>query len=549
MADDRESSGKGGAESRWRTAVARQPELRRLLETPNRSRADVEAVARKLGLHPSSLYRLLGRFAIEQTAEAIAGDARGWRKGRGRLPARLEAVIDAAIEAFFLTKQAPSPAALQREIEQRCRAAGLRAPAISTIRRRLHRLSRKLVAARREGRGAAEAQTMRPGALLVDRPNAVWQIDHSPADVVIVDVASRAPIGRPWITLVIDVASRVIAGLHVSVEDPSVVSVGLALRHAILDKADALRERGIEADWPAFGLPDVLHSDNGSDFRSATFRRACANLGIETEYRPIGAPRYGGHIERLIGTAQSEMHLLPGTTFSNVGERGDYDSDAAAALTLDELETWLWRFIAGDYNVRVHSALDRPPLEAWRRPTEGGPFVARLARDPERVAFEFLPAVTRAITRQGVVLNRVHYYEPFLEPLFDVGERKVSVRFDPRDLSRIYLQTPQGVQSLRYRNLARPPASLWELKAARRRLIAEGAALVDEDALFEARRRNAELVATAKSETRRRRRDTERRERGYAGAQSAWPEPARAEPEPIKPVNARNGRIGEIEQW
>ena len=57
------------------------------------------------------------------------------------------------------------------------------------------------------------------------------------------------------------------------------------------------------------------------------------------------------------------MHLLPGTTFSNVAQRGDYDSDGSAALTLDELETWLWRFIAGDYNVRIHSATGRPPLE------------------------------------------------------------------------------------------------------------------------------------------------------------------------------------------
>jgi putative transposase len=57
----------------------------------------------------------------------------------------------------------------------------------------------------------------------------------------------------------------------------------------------------------------------------------------------------------------SEMHLLPGTTFSNVPERGDYDSDAAAVMTLDEFETWIWRFIACDYNRRFHSSLSAPP--------------------------------------------------------------------------------------------------------------------------------------------------------------------------------------------
>jgi hypothetical protein len=55
--------------------------------------------------------------------------------------------------------------------------------------------------------------------------------------------------------------------------------------------------------------------------------------------RPIvGAPRYGGHIERLIGSVMSEMHLLPGATFSNVAARGGYDSEAAAVMTIDEFE-------------------------------------------------------------------------------------------------------------------------------------------------------------------------------------------------------------------
>lgn len=145
----------------------------------------------RLGLHVSTVYRLLRRFALGQTADAITGQARGWRQGRSRLPASLEDAIDAGIQDFFLTPEAPSVVALHREIAQRCRGEGLPVPAVSTVRRRLRKLSRKVVATRREGRGAAEAQTMRPGRLRDDRPNALWQIDHSPADVVIVDVETR----------------------------------------------------------------------------------------------------------------------------------------------------------------------------------------------------------------------------------------------------------------------------------------------------------------------------------------------------------------------
>ena len=50
------------------------------------------------------------------------------------------------------------------------------------------------------------------------------------------------------------------------------------------------------------GLPETLHADNGSDFRSRAFVRACRDAGIKIIWRIPGEPHYGGHIERLIGT-------------------------------------------------------------------------------------------------------------------------------------------------------------------------------------------------------------------------------------------------------
>ncbi len=65
-------------------------------------------------------------------------------------------------------------------------------------------------------------------------------------------------------------------------------------------------------------------------------------------------PHYGGHIERLIGTVMGKVHLLPGTTFSNVQEKGDLKPDATAAMTLDEVERWLGHAIAGVYHRELH---------------------------------------------------------------------------------------------------------------------------------------------------------------------------------------------------
>ncbi|MBJ6962376.1 transposase, partial [Vibrio cholerae] len=55
---------------------------------------------------------------------------------------------------------------------------------------------------------------------------------------------------------------------------------------------------------------------------------------------------------------------LPGTTFSNPDQRGDYDSENKAALTLRELERWL-TLAGGTYHGSVHNGLLHPPAARW----------------------------------------------------------------------------------------------------------------------------------------------------------------------------------------
>ena len=51
------------------------------------------------------------------------------------------------------------------------------------------------------------------------------QIVHTLVDVIVVDRASRQPLQRPWLTLAIDVASRMVAGFYLTLEPPSITSV------------------------------------------------------------------------------------------------------------------------------------------------------------------------------------------------------------------------------------------------------------------------------------------------------------------------------------
>jgi putative transposase len=142
------------------------------------------------------------------------------------------------------------------------------------------------------------------------------QIDHTVIDLIVVDARDRQPIGRPYLTLAIDVFTRCVLGMVVTLEAPSAVSVGLCLAHVACDKRPWLEGLDVEMDWPMSGKPRLLYLDNAAEFKSEALRRGCEQHGIRLDYRPPGQPHYGGIVERIIGTAMQMIHdELPGTTF------------------------------------------------------------------------------------------------------------------------------------------------------------------------------------------------------------------------------------------
>ena len=157
-------------------------------------------------------------------------------------------------------------------------------------------IDRKLIVARRLGPRAAQQPfgPVRASPLNWLQRLDMLQMDHTPADVMIVDEQDRLPTGRPWLTLAIDVASRAIAGLTISLDAPSTVSVALVLTHAVLPKDIWLADRHVDIAWPVAGLPVSLHVDNAPEFDSAALRRGAQEYGIELVHRPVRRPSFGG---------------------------------------------------------------------------------------------------------------------------------------------------------------------------------------------------------------------------------------------------------------
>lgn len=147
---------------------------------------------------------------------------------------------------------------------------------------------------RRKGARHAQRKLARiVGHLTEEQPLGLVQVDHTLADVTVVSAIDRQPLERPWLTLAIDVATRMVAGFHLSLEPPSAPSVALALSRTVLPKEAYLRDRGVDLPWPVSGLPQRLHLNNAKEFRSAALRRGTAQYGIEVHYRPPATPHWG----------------------------------------------------------------------------------------------------------------------------------------------------------------------------------------------------------------------------------------------------------------
>src|SRR5271166_5957571 len=469
-------------------------------EAPARTRL-TEQFAGQLGVSRATFYRLLGRHAEGGTVDALLPRPPGVKHGAHRLGVEVEAIIAEEIQGFYLTRQRPRLVELVERVQARCHTQGLRRPDTRTIKARVQVLPRDKVHRRRYGsRAARESFAPAVGALVTERPLQIVQIDHTKVDLFVVEEVTREVLGRPWLTLAVDVHTRMIVGFYLSFDAPSATSIAICLALSVSDKAPWLAALGVAGEWPVLGIPESVHVDNGREFHSRAFENACDRYAIPIDYRPVRTPHYGGHIERLIGTLMGGVHMLPGTTFSSVEDRKDYDPTRHAVLSLRELERWLAIEIVGKYHASIHSALHMPPVEKWRQ--EFGERRVRMPKNPRDFLIDFLPFEERRVRRDGVHLFSVAYWADALTPFLINGDT-VPVHYDPRDLSRVFVRGVSGAfVDVPYRNdLGRPPVSLWEQQTVLARLRAAGRAAVDEAAIFAAITHQRALVEGATSAT------------------------------------------------
>ena len=259
----------------------------------------------------------------------------------------------------------------------------------------------------------------------VTEPNMHWQIDASPVDALCTD-------GRHSVYVCIDLATRrVILTLS---KTPRASAVALMTRKAIL----------------AWGVPDEVKTDNGSDFVARSTRRLLEHdLNIDVITSEAFSPEQKIFVERVIGTFQRDaVSLVPGFIGHNVTDRKAIESRKSFAQRLgeDDAQTFAVQCTAAElqehfdawaelkYQHRKHRGLK------GRTPYEVAASAAYTIRRVDERALDMLLAPiaggdgTRVMSKQGIRNNNFHYLNGTIMP----GTR-VFVRHDPLDAGRIHL--------------------------------------------------------------------------------------------------------------
>ncbi len=332
-------------------------------------------------------------------------------------------------------EQARNPESTHEEI-----VAPLKLPSGRLIKRLLADITEFDKYAARHGYQAATMKFRSvKGHDVTTEPFQEFQLDHTILDLFVLDDERGLPLGRPYLTVCIDNYTRCIMGIYIGFTPPSSLSVALCLKDAFLPKDFEEIYPEVKHEFP-FGIPRRLKIDNGLEMHGSQLEQTCFSLGIIVKYCPRRKAWYKGKVERAIRTINDQVaHRLPGTTFSNIIQKGDYNPEKFAVVTLSTLRKGIRKWIADVYHQRPHRALHISPAQMWR--TSIKPELVRVPHDPKVLDAIMGRPYPRRLTHKGIQFKNLQFNSAALRDLRENegADLDVDVSVNEDDLGRIYV--------------------------------------------------------------------------------------------------------------
>jgi putative transposase len=380
----------------------------RLLEPHLEHDRPLRVIAAEAGIP----FRTVQRWVAQYRKFGLAALARKMRGDNGVRRA-VSANLKAAIEGLALERPPLPITSIYRQIKRFAASTGESTPSYWTVYRVVRDLPEGLLTLAHRGNKAYSESFDLVHRREASKPNAIWQADHVQLDILLLREDEKT--ARPWLTIVIDDFSRAIAGYYLGFDPPSSLRTSLALRQGIWRKE--------HPHWHICGIPEVLYTDNGSDFTSKHLEQVAVDLKIRLIFSTPGKPQGRGRVERFFRTL-NEMFLCDLDGYTRRSSR-------KPRLTLGQLEGLFRTFLLEVYQKRVSSEGQLAPSERW----EHGGFLPRMPESLEQLDLLLMQEVrARKVRRDGIHFQSLRYLSLTLAAY--VGE-DVTIRFDPRDMGEI----------------------------------------------------------------------------------------------------------------
>lgn len=380
------------------------------------------------------------RVAVRQGGISRLGGDYGNRKGATLVSSQAEvrAFVEAMLVQFPHARATQVRAGLAARMVAQIRGGELELPSVRTLERWIEQWRdqrKQTLAALENPDGWKNKYMVAFGSQSegIDRINQRWEMDSTPGDVMLTD-------GRHTVLGVIDVFTRR-ARLLVAKTSKATAVCGL-LRATLL----------------GWGVPEIVKTDNGSDYVSKHVVRALKGLDVDHQLCPPFQPWHKPHIERFFGTfSRALLELLPGFIGHSVAERSAIEARTSFAdrlmtrgqavdvrMSSAEFQSFCDRWAADVYAHDAHEGLGRrTPFEVAAACREAVRGIA-----DERVLDVLLAEAPvndgrRTVQKQGIKHDDAWFIAPELEAL--VGQ-VIQVRFDPldNDLGRLYVFGEEG---------------------------------------------------------------------------------------------------------
>lgn len=382
----------------------------------------------------------------------ILADRRAFVVRPKRVSIAVDEIVNQVLSKSYLSLRGPSVREVHAEIKRavtqhnRHHGTALKMPSERTIDRRVEDIPPYVRDHKRIGPSYAKNKWRY--SLAGDMSTRILErveVDHTLLDVWVIDPRTGVPLGRPWITLLIDSYSYYLLGIYISFYGPSAATVARALKVAILPKDDFVE--ALEAPtirWTAMGVPELFVVDNGLEFHSLQFKRIGWELRCDMLFNPVRQPWFKPAIERVI---KESNRVLPaqGRVHSIIRNAIAPDPAKTSSIVFDDLCSCLIEWASQTHPLTInHKTLCRS-WDLWEEDRQCSP----PAMFPSQLGgLDILCGLNayRTIDGDGVFFNYLRFNCEELQDYRRLHRQKfrTEIRFNPDDLSSIFVHLPRA---------------------------------------------------------------------------------------------------------